>query len=208
MDAPYEIIEQLEPRIARVLAHNPSAFTYYGTQTYIVGDSRLAIIDPGPDDPQHVDALVDAIGDREVVAIVCTHTHRDHSPAAAALGERIAAPIVGCAPLALETVGPRADAKGMRALRLCGAVLTSAALTLTAAAAPAHAAVPTKWKNCTNVHRYYKHGVGRAKTRWVHLTRSPSDLAAMRAVRRALDPGGVLAPGVLLPEDTAVGDQP
>lgn len=110
MDAPYEIVEHLEPGIGRVLAHNPSAFTYYGTQTYVLGERQIAIVDPGPDDPQHVDAIVEAIGGREVVAILCTHTHRDHSPAAAPLSERMAAPIIGCAPLALETVGPRADA--------------------------------------------------------------------------------------------------
>jgi glyoxylase-like metal-dependent hydrolase (beta-lactamase superfamily II) len=60
--------------------------------------------------PEHLDALVEAIGGRQVVAIMCTHTHRDHSPAARRLAERTGAPIVGCAPLALETVGPRADA--------------------------------------------------------------------------------------------------
>jgi glyoxylase-like metal-dependent hydrolase (beta-lactamase superfamily II) len=110
VDAPYEILEELETGVARVLAHNPSAFTYYGTQTYVVGTSKVAIIDPGPDEPEHVDALVGAIGHREVVAILCTHTHRDHSPASTALSQRTGAPIVGCAPLALETVGPRADA--------------------------------------------------------------------------------------------------
>ena len=57
MDAPYAKLEQLEPGIARVLAHNPSAFTYYGTQTYLVGDSEVAVIDPGPDLPEHLDAL-------------------------------------------------------------------------------------------------------------------------------------------------------
>ncbi len=110
MDAPYAKLEQLEPAIARILAHNPSAFTYYGTQTYLVGTSELAVIDPGPDLPEHLDALVEAIGGRRVAAIMCTHTHRDHSPAARPLAERTGAPIVGCAPLALETVGPRADA--------------------------------------------------------------------------------------------------
>ena len=110
MGAPYEVLEQLEPGIARVLAHNPSAFTYYGTQTYLVGTDEVAVIDPGPDDPEHVDAIVEAVGGRAVVAIVCTHTHRDHSPAAAPLAERTGAPIIGCAALALETVGPRADA--------------------------------------------------------------------------------------------------
>ena len=68
------------------------------------------MIDPGPDLPEHVDALEAAIAGRPVAAILCTHTHRDHSPAARPLAERTGAPIVGCAPLALESVGPRADA--------------------------------------------------------------------------------------------------
>jgi glyoxylase-like metal-dependent hydrolase (beta-lactamase superfamily II) len=110
MDAPYAKVEQVEPGIARLLAHNPSAFTYFGTQSYIVGARKVAVIDPGPDLPEHLDALEAAIDGRELVAIVCTHTHRDHSPAAAPLAKRTGAPIIGCAPLALETVGPRADA--------------------------------------------------------------------------------------------------
>ena len=110
MDAPYTKLDELEPAIARVLAHNPSAFTYYGTQTYLIGTATVAVIDPGPDLPEHIEALENAIGNRPVVAIMCTHTHRDHSPAARPLAERTGAPIVGCAPLALETVGPRADA--------------------------------------------------------------------------------------------------
>ena len=109
-DAPYELLETLEPGIARVLAHNPSAFTYYGTQTYLIGSDELAIVDPGPDLPEHVEALLRAIGDRRVVAIMCTHTHRDHSPAARPLANVTGASIIGCAPLALESVGPRADA--------------------------------------------------------------------------------------------------
>jgi glyoxylase-like metal-dependent hydrolase (beta-lactamase superfamily II) len=110
VDAPYAKLEQLEPGIARVLAHNPSAFTYYGTQTYLVGEREVAVIDPGPDLPEHLDVLERAIAGRPVVAIMCTHTHRDHSPAARPVAEVTGAPVVGCAPLALETVGPRADA--------------------------------------------------------------------------------------------------
>jgi glyoxylase-like metal-dependent hydrolase (beta-lactamase superfamily II) len=110
VDAPYARLEQLEPGIGRLLAHNPSAFTYFGTQTYLAGERELAVIDPGPDLPEHLDALAEAIGGRPVVAIMCTHTHRDHSPAARPLADRTGAPIVGCAPLSLETVGPRADA--------------------------------------------------------------------------------------------------
>ena len=110
MDAPYAKVEELEPGIARVLAHNPSAFTYYGTQTYLAGTNELAVIDPGPDLPEHLDALEKAIAGRKVAAIMCTHTHRDHSPAARPLAQRTGAPVIGCAPLSLETVGPRADA--------------------------------------------------------------------------------------------------
>jgi glyoxylase-like metal-dependent hydrolase (beta-lactamase superfamily II) len=110
MDGPYGKLEELEPGISRVLAHNPSAFTYYGTQTYLVGTDELAVIDPGPDVPEHLEALEEAIGGKPLAAIMCTHTHRDHSPAARLLADRTGAPIIGCAPLALETVGPRADA--------------------------------------------------------------------------------------------------
>ena len=108
VDAPYARVEQVEPGIARVLAHNPSAFTYTGTQSYLIGEREVAVIDPGPDLPDHLDALEKAIGGRPIIAIMCTHTHRDHSPAAKPLAEATGAPIVGCAALALETVGPPA----------------------------------------------------------------------------------------------------
>ncbi len=110
MDALYANVEILEPGVARVLARNPSAFTYTGTQTYLVGERELAVIDPGPDLPDHVDAIIAAINGRPVAAIMCTHTHRDHSPASRPLAAATGAPIIGCAPLALESVGPRADA--------------------------------------------------------------------------------------------------
>jgi glyoxylase-like metal-dependent hydrolase (beta-lactamase superfamily II) len=110
VDAPYARLEQLERGVARVLAHNPSAFTYYGTQSYLIGKNEVAVIDPGPDLPEHVEALKKAIDGRPVVAIMCTHTHRDHSPGSRPLAKATGAPIIGCAPLALETVGPRADA--------------------------------------------------------------------------------------------------
>lgn len=104
-------IETLHPLVRRVLADNPSAFTYWGTQTYIVGNgASVAVIDPGPDLEMHVDAIVEALGDTRVEALVCTHTHRDHSPATRALKRLTGAPIIGCAPLALEDSGPRADA--------------------------------------------------------------------------------------------------
>lgn len=102
--------EQVEPLVRRVLAPNASPFTYTGTQTYIVGAGQgCAIIDPGPDDPAHLDAIEVAVGGEPVIAIMCTHTHKDHSPASRPLAGRTGAPIVGCAPLAFDTAGPRAD---------------------------------------------------------------------------------------------------
>ena len=110
MDAPYALVEQVEPGIARLLAHNPSPFTFTGTQSYLVGTREVAVIDPGPDLPEHVNAIAAALGGRRMVAIVCTHTHRDHSPASRPLAAATGAPIVGCAALSLASVGPRADA--------------------------------------------------------------------------------------------------
>ena len=104
--------EQLEPLVARVLAPNPSPYTYTGTQTYVVGEADgpdCAVIDPGPNDPAHIAAILAAVGERAVTAIMCTHTHRDHSPAAAPLAEATGAPIIGCAPLVLKSDHPRAD---------------------------------------------------------------------------------------------------
>ncbi len=102
--------EQLEPLVARVLAPNPSPYTSTGTQVHLVGTTDLAVIDPGPDDRAHIDALVAAIAGRPVRAIVITHTHRDHSPGARPLRAITGAPIVGAAPLTIDDTGPRADA--------------------------------------------------------------------------------------------------
>jgi len=109
-DLPTGVAMALSPLVARVLAPNPSPFTFTGTQTYVVGSSDVAVIDPGPDEAEHLAALMAAIAGRPVVAIICTHTHRDHSPAARPLSELTGAPVIGCAPLTLDDDGPRADA--------------------------------------------------------------------------------------------------
>ncbi|RYE03390.1 MAG: MBL fold metallo-hydrolase [Sphingomonadales bacterium] len=109
-DFPTGVAMTIDPLVTRVLAPNPSPFSYTGTQTYLVGTTELAVIDPGPDEPAHLDALIAAIAGRKVIAILCTHTHRDHSPAAAPLKALTGAPIIGCAPLTLRDDGPRADA--------------------------------------------------------------------------------------------------
>jgi glyoxylase-like metal-dependent hydrolase (beta-lactamase superfamily II) len=136
-------IIRVEPLVRRLLAPNPSPFTFTGTQTYIVGNSEVAVIDPGPDLPEHVDAILAATEGEIVTAILCTHTHRDHSPAARALQAATGAPIIGCAPLTLDDAGPRADAAFDAAYRpdrvlTDGETVSGPGWTLEAVATPGH----------------------------------------------------------------------
>lgn len=89
---------RVSPLIRRIVAPNPGPFTYTGTGTYIVGRGAVAVIDPGPDMPQHIEALLAALDGATVRAILVTHTHRDHSPAARPLANATGAPLLGCAP--------------------------------------------------------------------------------------------------------------
>lgn len=115
---PTGLAEQVEPLVRRVLAPNPSPYTFTGTETYVIGTGRdVAVVDPGPaggDGPYsargHVEAILATIGSARLAAILCTHTHRDHSPLSRVLKAATGAPIIGCAPLALADDGPRADA--------------------------------------------------------------------------------------------------
>ncbi len=109
-DAPYGRVGWLSPLVRRVLARNPSPFTFTGTGTYIVGRGEVAIIDPGPADPAHIDAVAHAVAGETVRCHLVTHTHLDHSPAAGRLKARVGGRIGGCAPLMLSDDGPRADA--------------------------------------------------------------------------------------------------
>jgi glyoxylase-like metal-dependent hydrolase (beta-lactamase superfamily II) len=86
-NVPYESAVPVSPLITRVLANNPGPFTFKGTGVYIVGDIDVAVIDPGPDMPEHVEALKRALDGRRVTHILVTHTHSDHSPAAKPLKE-------------------------------------------------------------------------------------------------------------------------
>jgi len=99
LDVHYGRVEQVSPLIRRVVADNPSKFTYLGTGTYIVGHGDVAVIDPGPRLDAHVDALAAALEpDERVTHLLVTHTHTDHSPATAALRERTGAPSYGFGP--------------------------------------------------------------------------------------------------------------
>ena len=141
---PTGLAEHPEPLVRRVLAPNPSAFSFTGTQTYIVGaGAEVAVIDPGPDEADHIAALLTAVGSAQVSAIICTHTHRDHSPAAAPLAKATGAPVIGCAFLSLDDDGPRSDAAFDTTYRpdrvlADGEQLTGDGWTLTALATPGH----------------------------------------------------------------------
>ena len=141
---PTGLAESPEPLVRRVLAPNPSAFSFTGTQSYIVGTGRdVAVIDPGPDEAEHVAALLAVVGDARIAAIVCTHTHRDHSPAAARLARATGAPVIGCAALVLDDDGPRSDAAfdptyAPDRVLADGEQLAGDGWTLTALATPGH----------------------------------------------------------------------
>jgi glyoxylase-like metal-dependent hydrolase (beta-lactamase superfamily II) len=83
----YGKIEQIAPLVRRVVAENPSPFTHYGTGTYVLGTGNVAVIDPGPADPAHIDALVHGLDGETITHILVTHTHMDHSPGCALLRE-------------------------------------------------------------------------------------------------------------------------
>ena len=93
-------LARVSPLTRRLIAPNAGAFTFTGTCSYIVGEGEVAIVDPGPAISSHIDAVLKTIASEKLVAILVTHTHRDHSPAANILRERTGAPVVGCAPYA------------------------------------------------------------------------------------------------------------
>jgi glyoxylase-like metal-dependent hydrolase (beta-lactamase superfamily II) len=141
--AAYGHLAPRSPLVRRLLAHNPSPFTFTGTGTFVVGQGTVAVIDPGPADPAHIAALIEGLKGEAVSHIVITHTHMDHSPAAPALAAATGAEIVGCAPLVLSDDGPRADA-GFDAsyapdrVMVEGDSISGPGWTLTAVATPGH----------------------------------------------------------------------
>lgn len=86
------------PGVLRLTVENPGPFTFHGTNTYLVGDRALAVVDPGPDDEAHLAAILDAAAGRPVSHIFVSHTHRDHSPLAARLKAQTGAQILAQGP--------------------------------------------------------------------------------------------------------------
>lgn len=98
----YGRCDQVSPLIRRVIANNPGPFTYLGTGTYIIGHDEVAVIDPGPDDPEHLKAILAATEGERITHIAITHHHSDHSPLAGPLKAATGAVIYGCAVAAHE----------------------------------------------------------------------------------------------------------
>src|SRR6516225_5348646 len=92
------VVDHVMPGVRRILADNPGPFTFKGTLSYIIGRGKVAIIDPGPVEAPHIAALLDAVRGETVTHILITHTHRDHSPGAAAIRAATGAPTYGEGP--------------------------------------------------------------------------------------------------------------
>ncbi|MBD8893128.1 MBL fold metallo-hydrolase [Roseibium litorale] len=97
-DPAYGEAVEIIPGLRRMTVPNPGPFTFHGTNTYLVGQGNVTVIDPGPDNPVHLDALLKATEGERIEAILVSHTHMDHSPAARTLAARTGAPVIGCAP--------------------------------------------------------------------------------------------------------------
>lgn len=156
--------QDLAPDLACILAPNASPMTYWGTNSYILGRAELMVIDPGPDDPAHLDALLDTIKGRPVSHILVTHSHVDHSPLAARLAALVHAPVLAYGnaragrsdrmqALALsDDLGGREGVDHGFTPDIClkdGAQITNSELTLTALHTPGHFGnhLSYAWKN-------------------------------------------------------------
>src|SRR6266571_7444943 len=144
------VVDEVAPGVRRVLANNGGPFTFKGTLSYIVGRGKVAIVDPGPDDPGHIKALLDAVRGETVTHIFVTHTHRDHSPAVprikAATGALVLAEGAHRPARALHIgEAPRMDASNDTEFRpdrtlADGEVVTGPSWTIEAVTTPGHTA--------------------------------------------------------------------
>ncbi len=140
----YGKADQVSPLIRRVIAKNPGPFTFTGTGVYIIGKGEVAVIDPGPDLPDHLEALTQALAGETVKAILTTHTHADHSPLARPLAKRTGGTIYGRAAPGADEAEVRLEEAHDGAFRpdvvvADGQVISGPGWTLEAIATPGHA---------------------------------------------------------------------
>ena len=139
----YGTAAEVTPLIRRVVANNPSAFTFHGTGTNIIGRGKVAIVDPGPDDPQHIDAVLKAVRGETVTHILVTHTHSDHVPAAPAIAAATGAKVYSFGPHPRPPAGETPEQEGELSfvpdIRLAdGEVVEGAGWTVEAVHTPGH----------------------------------------------------------------------
>jgi glyoxylase-like metal-dependent hydrolase (beta-lactamase superfamily II) len=140
MSFAYGVVDQVSPLIRRVVANNPGPFTYLGTGTYIIGSGEVAVIDPGPDDPAHLEALLKACEGEIISAILITHTHIDHSPLARPLAARTGAVVFGRADPATGSAEEDNESDFRPDIEVAdGQAITGPDWTLRAIATPGHA---------------------------------------------------------------------
>jgi glyoxylase-like metal-dependent hydrolase (beta-lactamase superfamily II) len=136
----YGEVDQVSPLVRRVVANNPGPFTYLGTGTYIIGSGEVAVIDPGPDDPAHLDAILKATEGELITAILITHTHIDHSPLAQPLAARTGAVIFGKADPATGSAEEDNESDFRPDIEVeDGQAITGPGWTMTAITTPGHA---------------------------------------------------------------------
>ncbi|MGB2756037.1 MAG: MBL fold metallo-hydrolase [Acidimicrobiia bacterium] len=110
----YGVVDQLSPLVRRVICENPSPFTFTGTGTYIVGTGNVAVVDPGPDAPDHLNAIMMALDPGEAIShILVTHTHADHSPGARWLSKHTGAPVYASAAAVATEAAPESSTSSM-----------------------------------------------------------------------------------------------
>ena len=110
----YGKVDRLSSRIRRVICNNPGPFTFTGTGTYLIGNGQVGVIDPGPIDEAHIEAILAALEPGESIShIIITHTHGDHSPASAPLQQKTGAPIYGLTPPKSKDIAMNSDAPQM-----------------------------------------------------------------------------------------------
>lgn len=111
-EAHYGTAVEINSGVRRLVANNPGPMTFKGTGTFLIGNKKLAVIDPGPDDDEHLEALLKAIGTATLTHILITHTHLDHSPLAARLKAATGAETYGVGPHGLRTSGYTSPVEG------------------------------------------------------------------------------------------------
>jgi NAD(P)-dependent dehydrogenase (short-subunit alcohol dehydrogenase family)/glyoxylase-like metal-dependent hydrolase (beta-lactamase superfamily II) len=109
----YGTAMEVTPLIRRVVARNPSPFTFKGTGTYVIGHGKVAIVDPGPDQPDHIDAVLNAVRGETVTHILVTHTHIDHVPATPAMAKATGAKVYSYGPHPKPPAGVRPSRKAI-----------------------------------------------------------------------------------------------